>query len=85
MLNLTETESVLDLIDSVRVIANKDFINVGDDRDDVGRAVGRHVLPDGLKVLPEVENGLDDTGRSVTREEKTWFAVTTCQRSVEPR
>jgi len=73
MAEFAHAEEVLDVVDSSLVLAAESLVNVGDDGLHISRAVGGHVSPDGLKVLPEVDNCLDDSGRCITSPEDTRF------------
>lgn len=60
MRHVLQTEGTLDRVDLCRVSAREHLVDVRDDGLNVGGAVLRHVAPDGVEVLPEVSDGLDD-------------------------
>lgn len=49
-----QSERVLYLLDRCLVGTSENLVNMGDYCLHIRRAVGRHMLPNGLKVLPEV-------------------------------
>lgn len=54
MLHAAQAEVILDGLDGCRVSAQEGGVDLFDDGLNVGGAVRRHVLADGLEILPEV-------------------------------
>lgn len=61
------TEHVLYLFDICCIAGGEDFINVRDDRLDVGGAVLRHMRPDDIEITPEVAAKSTVVNDAVTR------------------
>jgi hypothetical protein len=55
--NIAHSENIFDPFNFSLVVAGKDLVNVFDDGRNVRRAVGRHVGPDWLEILPEIPRG----------------------------